>query len=140
MNWEQMGLLIGVLSPLVGVPLGVITLYLRAIREHQTNSMSEVVRRIEMLEQAISDHLRATADFDREYTTKEEWVRESMLARQRLERLTEMTTRIEAELDTGTSLAAELGRATAAMVEMVRHLAPHHQQPTIDHQRSGDPT
>jgi len=134
-NWEQMGLLIGVLSPLVGVPLGVITLYLRAI-EHQTNSMSEVVRRIEMLEQSISDHLRAAADFDREFTTKEEWVRESMLARQRLERLTEMTTRIETELDTGKSLAAELSRATAAMVEMVRHLVPISQQPTINVQRS----
>jgi hypothetical protein len=122
-NWEQLGLLMGVLSPLVGVPLTVITLYLRAIREHQTTSMGEMVRRIEALEQAISDHLRATADFDREYATKEEWVRESMLARQRLERLTEMATRIEAELESGKSLATELGRATAAIVEVVREFA-----------------
>jgi len=123
LNWEQLGLLIGVLSPLIGVPLGVITLYLRAIREHQTTAASETARRIETMERSVNDLLRATADFEREYTTKEEWVRESMLARERLERLTEMTARIEAELDSGKSLAAELGRATAAMVEIVKQLA-----------------
>jgi hypothetical protein len=135
-NWEQTGLLIGILSPLVGVPLGVITLYLRAIREHQTTSIGEVVRRIETLEHSIGDLLRATAEFDREYATKEEWVRESMLARQRLERLTEMTTRIETELENGKGLAAELSRATAAMVELVRHLAQNHPRSTINVQGS----
>lgn len=96
MGWEQLGALVGILSPLVGVPLTVITLYLRAIREHQTAGMAEVTHRIETMEASIRDLLRATADFEREYTTKEEWVRESMLARQHLERLTEMVTRIEA--------------------------------------------
>lgn len=123
MSWDQLGLLVGVLSPLVGVPLGMITLYLRAIREHQTATMAEMARRIETLERAINDLLRATADFEREYATKEEWVRESMLARQRLERLTEMAGRIEAELENGKSLAVELGRATTAIVEVVRQLA-----------------
>jgi predicted RNase H-like nuclease (RuvC/YqgF family) len=123
LNWEQLGLLVGVLSPLVGVPLGVIALYLRAIREHQTTTTSEMARRIETMERSINDLLRATADFEREYATKEEWVRESMLARQRLEHLTEMTTRIEAELDGGKGLAAELSRATTAMVEVVKQLA-----------------
>ena len=132
MNWEQLGLLIGVLSPLVGVPLGVITLYLRAIREHQTTTMGELVRRIETMERSINDLLRATADFEREYTTKEEWVRESMLARQRLERLTEMATRIEAELESGKGLAAELGRATAAMVDVVKQLARQAEKPAAE--------
>ena len=110
MNWEQLGLLVGVLSPLVGMPLGVITLYLRAIREHQTIGMAEMTRRIETMERAITDLLRSTAAFEREYTTKEEWVRESMLTRERLERLTESATRIETELESGKSLAVELVR------------------------------
>ena len=99
MSWQEMGLLVGVLSPLVGVPLTVITVYLRAIREHQTSTVSEITQRIETMESSIRDLLGRTASFDREYATKEEWVRESMLARQRLERLTEMVTRIEAELE-----------------------------------------
>ncbi len=111
------------MSPLVGVPLIVITLYLRAIREHQTSTMVEITRRIEAMEASMRDLLRATADFEREYTTKEEWVRESMLARQRLERLTEMMARIEAEMENGQGLAAQIGRATAAMVDLVKRLS-----------------
>lgn len=120
MCWEQVGLLVGVLSPLVGVPLTVITLYLRAIREHQSNTTAELTRRIEAMEGTMRDLLRCTADFEREYATKEEWVRESMLARQRLEKLTEMVTRIQAELENGRGVAAEIGRATAAVVELVK--------------------
>ena len=63
----------------------------------------------------MRDLLRCTADFEREYATKEEWVRESMLARQRLEKLTEMVTRIETELENGQGLAAEIGRAGSAL-------------------------
>ncbi|UCD29607.1 MAG: hypothetical protein JSV03_03755 [Planctomycetota bacterium] len=123
MNGEQLALLIGVLSPLVGVPLIVISLYLRAIREHQTTTMAEMTHRIETMECSMRDLLKSKADFEREYTTKEEWVRESMLARQRLERLTEMITRIETELENGQLLAAELSRATTAMIEIVKQLS-----------------
>ena len=120
MEWSQVSVLVGILSPLVGVPLVVISLYLRAIREHQTTTMQEMSRRIETMEMTLHDLVRATSEFEREYATKEEWVRESMLARQRLERLTEMMTRIETELENGRGLAAELGRAASAMVELAR--------------------
>lgn len=123
MNWEMISAFVGVLSPLVGVPLLIITFYLRAIREHQTTAMAEVARRMDAMEASIRNLSRATAEFEREYATKEEWVRESMLARQRLERLTEMVARIQAELETGQSLAAEMGRANALMVEITRELA-----------------
>ena len=59
---------------------------------------------IQAMESSTRDLLARLADFEREYTTKEEWVRESMLARQQLERLTEMMARIEAELE-GTARA-----------------------------------
>lgn len=124
MDFQQAAVITAVLSPLVGIPLGVITMYLRAIREHQAVSLADVTQRIATLESAIKDLLRAKADFEREYATKEEWVRESMLARQRLERLTELAARIEAEVESGKSVAVELGRAAAAMMELVRHLAP----------------
>lgn len=123
MTWEQIAVVVGTLSPLVGVPLVMITLYLRAIREHQTHAMAGVSHRIETIEVAIRDLLRATADLDREFATKEEWVRESMLARQGLERLTEMVTRIQTELENGQSLAAELGRMTASIVELAGRVA-----------------
>jgi len=123
MNWEQLALLVGVLSPLVGVPLMVISLYLKEIREHQSATMEDMAHRIETMENSIRDLLKSTADFEREYATKEEWVRESMLARQRLEKLTEMMTRIETELENGRSLAAEIGRAANAMIDIVKQLS-----------------
>jgi len=97
MGWEQVGVLVGVLSPLVGVPLGMIALYLRAIREHQATTTSEISRRIHIIEASLDSLVRRMGECDREFTTKEEWLRESMLARQRLERLTELVTRIHAE-------------------------------------------
>lgn len=121
--WDQLGLLVGVLSPLVGAPLVVITLYLRGLREQQTNTLADMGRRIDAMERTIRDLLRSTSEFEREYATKEEWVRESMLARQGLERLTEMVTRIGTELETHQSVAADLGRATASMVALVSRLA-----------------
>lgn len=120
MNWSDVGLLVGVLSPLVGVPLTVISLYLRAIREHQTQSMAEMTQRLQAVEACVQELLRAKADFEREYATKEEWVRESMLARQGLQRLTEMAVRIQAELESERSLAAELRRLAAAVVRVQR--------------------
>jgi hypothetical protein len=47
-----------------------------------------------------------------------------MLARNRLEHLTELVTRIEAELENGHGLAREIGRAAAAIIELGRRWAP----------------
>ena len=123
MSWEQAGLVVGVLSPLVGAPLIVITLYLRAIREHQTATMAEINHRVQTIEAALHDLLKSTADFEREYATKEEWVRESMVARQRLEKLTEMVTRIQTELENGHCVAAQIGRMATAMTQMAERLS-----------------
>jgi predicted RNase H-like nuclease (RuvC/YqgF family) len=97
-----------------------IVLYLRTIRDHQTVTMKEMSKRIETIEGSIHNLLRSTAEFEREYATKEEWVRESMLARQRLEKLTEMVTRIETELENGRAVTGELGKLTSALTENVR--------------------
>ena len=122
MIWEQAGLVVGVLSPLVGVPLVMITLYLRAIREHQTATMAEINHRIQTIEVAIHELIKSTSDFEREYATKEEWVRESMVTRQRLEKLTEMITRIQTELENGHGVAAEMGRIAAAMTRLIERI------------------
>ena len=122
MAWEQVAVMVAVLSPLVGAPLTVITMYLRAIREQHSNTMREMSSRMATMEASIRDLLQSNAGFEREYATKEEWVRESMLARQRLERLTELVTWIQAELENGQGLAAQLGRAAAAMMELASQL------------------
>ncbi len=100
-TWPMIAALVGVLGPLVGVPLAAITLYLRAIHEHQTAGAAELMHRIENIERSIHELSRSMIDIERDYTTKEEWLRESMHARQQLERLTEMMVRVQAELENG---------------------------------------
>ena len=132
MGWEQTSVLVGVLAPLVAVPLGVITLYLKAIRDHQTTALAELVHRIEAMEVSMRDLLGRSAEFEREYATKEEWVRESMLARQQLERLTEMLARIQAELENGQSVSREIGHAAAAVIAAVTRAEAASERPPMN--------
>ncbi len=96
---ESSGVLLTVLTPLVAVPLTVITFYLRSLREHQLTWQAELVRRFEALEGSNADLRKAVGDFERDYTTKEEWLRECMHARRKIEQLAETTVRLEANLD-----------------------------------------
>lgn len=97
MGWDQVGVMVGVFSPLVGVPLTMVVLFLRGIRETQLAALNEIGRRIDRMEARLEELARFVSDVEREYTTKEEWLRESMLARQRLDRLGEAMARAEAE-------------------------------------------
>ena len=124
-DWQTMGILLAALGPLTGVPLTMVAFYLRGLREQQRQRNEEAARRVE----AVEDDLRAVrislGRFERDYTRKEEWLRESMPARQQLERLTEMMARIESQLEHSNGLAGQIGRAVAAMVDLSRQLATH---------------
>jgi hypothetical protein len=91
--------LVAVFAPLVAVPLSVIMLYLRTLREHQVTRSAEFTRRIEVLEKGLSAAREVLLEIQRDYTTKEEWLRESMAARQQFERILTAVTRLETEID-----------------------------------------
>lgn len=98
--WSSTGPTLAVLTPLIGVPLTVITFYLRSLRDQQVSWQSELRRRFETLETSTRELRRHVDDFEREYTTKEEWLRECMHARRVLEHLTETTARLDAAMNT----------------------------------------
>jgi len=100
--WESAGTLVSILSPLVAVPLTMITFYLRSMHEHQTTWHAAMSHRVERIETSIAELRRAFSDFERDYTTKEEWLREYMQARRTLEQLSEAVIRMETVLDTST--------------------------------------
>ncbi len=89
-SWETLQMLTAALAPLVAVPLGVITFYLRSLYENQVNRHTELVRRFELVERTAGDLAKTVSSFALDYTTKEEWLRECMYARGRIERLTEL--------------------------------------------------
>lgn len=101
MNWEMTGPLVAVLGPLVGVPLSAMTFYLRAIREAQAGQLAAMGRRIEGLEQQMRNLEGSIEAVARGYTTRGEWERESLLARQQLGRLAELVARLGAKMEEG---------------------------------------
>lgn len=64
--WESIGTLLTVLTPLVAVPLTVITFYLRSLREHQLSWHGELVRRIESVEGSTLELRKAMGEFERD--------------------------------------------------------------------------
>ena len=84
---ESTGTLLGILTPLVAVPLTVITFYLRSLREHQVTWHGELIRRVEAVEASAVDLRKTLSAFERDYTTKEEWLRENMAAHHHLEQM-----------------------------------------------------
>ena len=120
--WESIGTLLTVLTPLAAVPLTVITFYLRSLREHQLSWHGELVRRIESVEGGTLELRKVIDEFERDYVTKEEWLRESMYARRMLEQWMETAARMDATLRTVMSSSrvelragAEADRAGPAM-------------------------
>ncbi len=110
---ETLATFLGVLIPLVGAPLTVIVFYLRSLREHQVSWHAEFIRRVEVVE-ASAGHLRETLrEFERDYTTKEEWLRECMHARHILEQLRDATVRVETTFLAQSATGGETGRGRA---------------------------
>jgi len=96
-SWlDTSGVLLSVLPPLVAVPLTVLTFYLRSLREHQVTWHADLVRRVESLDGSANELRRTLLAFERDYTSKEEWLRECVQTRGTLARLSESTVRIEA--------------------------------------------
>lgn len=98
--WPNVATLVAVLTPMVVLPLGVITFHLRSLREHHTAWRSELVRRLERTETALHGLAERVADHDRQFTTKEDWIRENMLARRNIEQMKVALTRLETGLET----------------------------------------
>ncbi len=97
--WESLRTVLAVVTPLVAIPLTVITFYLRSLREHQITWHAELVRRFEAIERSTAQVRETVIQFERDYTTKEEWLRECMLARQTLENLSKTAVKLETSMD-----------------------------------------
>lgn len=96
LSTTDVGAILGLLTPLVVVPLGGITFSLRALRDQQIHGRRDMTRRIENTEAGVRRLDARAAAFERDYASKEDWLRESMLARKNIERLFEAVVRIEA--------------------------------------------
>ncbi len=93
---ESAGSALAVLTPLVVLPLTVFTFYLRSLREHQSTWHKDLTHRINTIESIVTQIRQHVFDFERDYTTKEEWLREEIRTRKQLDELKESSWRMEA--------------------------------------------
>jgi len=101
---KSLALWVSVMAPLVAVPLTLITFYLRSMREDQLTRYSELLQRTRMNEATIAELMQRLRDFERNYTTKEEWLRETMRTARTIEQLGRAAIRLRpAELCEGGS-------------------------------------
>ena len=91
--------MLAIITGLVVIPLTVITFYLRSLLMQQVAARVDFTGRFEHVETAIRRLSRRVAEHERDLTSKEDWRRESLLARRNIERLAEAVARIEASLD-----------------------------------------
>jgi hypothetical protein len=73
--------------------------HLRGSREHQSARYADLTRRADMLEASVRRLSDDHTAFQRDYTTKEEWLRECMWSRGRIDQLSALATRVELAME-----------------------------------------
>lgn len=116
--WDSAAGVLAVLTPLVAVPVAIVAIHLRTIREAQSAGRNEVAHRLATLESAVDRLRRALGQFERDHATKEEWLRESMAARRHIERLSEAIVRLETDTEQTHALARRVDAAARAVIAL----------------------
>ena len=90
--------LLSILAPVIVIPMAVLTFYLRSMRDIHTLHYKACMRRMESLEASTMELRRQVTAWQRDFTSKEEWLRECMHARKRIEHWSEVTSRLDANM------------------------------------------
>ncbi|GJM23589.1 MAG: hypothetical protein DHS20C16_00040 [Phycisphaerae bacterium] len=115
-----MGAGLAVVAPLVGVPLTVMTFYLKGLREQQAGRFSDLAERLSATGEELRRAVEDIGQIRRDFATKEEWLRETMWARGRIETLSAAVMRAETELESRVGLLATSERTHRLVAEMAK--------------------
>ncbi len=122
-DWYSIGAMLAVLTPLVGVPLTAVLFYLRGLREQVVGRTAQLAGRVERLDGLTDALVQRITEVERNCATREEWVRESMLARRERRVLTNAVVRLQtlARYD-GEGLGGGLERAARGLAVAAERL------------------
>ncbi len=122
--WTSVAAALAILVPLVAVPLTVITFYLKGLRDQQTDRYGDLAHRVALADAARQRLHDDLVDLRRDYTTKEEWLRESMWARGQIEKLRAAASRTEALLEQLDCLPADVARCAQQLALLTAPRTP----------------
>jgi len=114
------GALLAILAPLLGVPLTVIIFYLRSLRDQQQQQLAEMGRRADVLDETVRRATNRLGEIERDYTNKEEWLREAMWSRDRIEKMSTSLAALQADHDGIETLLATSQRS-ARMIRRIHN-------------------
>lgn len=115
-----MGAGVAVLAPLVGVPLTVMTFYLKGLREQQAGRYADLSGRTSLIGDELRRAVEDIGQIRRDFATKEEWLRETMWARGRIETLSAAVMRAKTELESQGGLVATSKHTHRLVAEMAK--------------------
>ena len=69
----------GALASITAVPMALVAMYLRSLRDQQTQRNGETTRRVKVVEDELRAVRRSIGRFEQDFTRKEEWLREYMI-------------------------------------------------------------
>ncbi|MCB9866031.1 MAG: hypothetical protein H6816_05300 [Phycisphaerales bacterium] len=87
----------GVLAAVAGAPLAMLVLYVKGLREQLRAARAEAGARAAIVESTMERLRDEVTEVRRDYATKEEWLRESMWARGRIEQMAALVTELQAD-------------------------------------------
>lgn len=125
---ENIAALAAVVGTLVGAPLTVMILYLKAIRDQQSTRVADCLRRADDLDADLRRLADDLGDVRRDAATKEEWIRENMWMRGQLERLAAALARCELDREAVEPLQRAVSQVCHLMARVERRLAQGEQR------------
>lgn len=122
MSWDQMAVLIGVVVAVVGGPLSAMVFYLKGIRDSQTQLRNDIEANIDEIKKDQAALERRIGYVERDFTTREEFVREIGLARRQQEKMTDIMIAVQGKLETQSNLTAQLTAMGREAIQSVERL------------------
>lgn len=119
-NWQMAAGIVAVVTSVVGLPLGVLVFFIRHTRRQESEHLAQAHRRLDQLDVAVRRLWAQSADLRRDGVTKEEWVRESMWCRGKVETIQAVLVRLESHDDQVPLLAAATARLERGLDRVYR--------------------
>jgi septation ring formation regulator EzrA len=96
MPLEMIATLVAILGTMTAAPVTLVVIFLKSMHEAQAARHHELSRQIERTGERVGRLTEEVAAVQRNYATKEEWLRESLLVREALQSTRESLARLEA--------------------------------------------
>lgn len=118
-EWQIAAGIVALVTSIVGLPLGVLVFFIRYTRRGEAECLTQAHRRLDQVESGLRRLWEETANVRRDGVTKEEWVRESMWTRNRMESMNQALVRLEMYSEQAATLSVTAERIERSVGQLL---------------------